>query len=212
MNQPSTTPAHSTWLGIATALGCPGDDRRKVRAAQGRMAALGYTKACGRCGGGGNYSYCPSHGTVCFKCNGSGKEFVRITAKILAEARARQDAGELEGYFARSRAVTEARRALAPMVKTLEEEWAKGPVHASYAALRRVDSTLVVASAEFRAVNLINEICRGARDLESPYTRLPADLKLSRMADLLEMVREVNAAWAAYTGPDRITEVTGAPA
>ena len=164
------------------------------------MAALGYTRECRRCGGGGNYSYCASHGTVCFGCNGSGKEFVRVTAKILAEAKARQDAGELEGYFARCRAVNEARRALAPLVKTLEKEWREGPVHTSYAALRRVDSALVVASAEFRAVELVNEICRAAQDLESPF---------ARVRELLEVLRGANAAWASYTGPGRLTEVTG---
>lgn len=32
------------------------------------------TGICSRCGGSGNYSYNPLHGTTCFKCGGSGKE------------------------------------------------------------------------------------------------------------------------------------------
>jgi len=35
------------------------------------------TKSCGRCGGGGHYSYCESYGTKCFKCAGSGKELTK---------------------------------------------------------------------------------------------------------------------------------------
>jgi len=32
---------------------------------------------CSRCGGSGHYSYCQRFGTVCFKCQGSGKQFSR---------------------------------------------------------------------------------------------------------------------------------------
>jgi hypothetical protein len=30
------------------------------------------SKTCGRCGGSGEYSYCQSYGTRCFKCHGDG--------------------------------------------------------------------------------------------------------------------------------------------
>ena len=33
---------------------------------------------CKRCGGSGNYSYNPLHGTTCFRCNGSGKECLEV--------------------------------------------------------------------------------------------------------------------------------------
>lgn len=35
------------------------------------------TRACCRCGGSGNYSYCPGYGTTCFRCKGSGEEHTR---------------------------------------------------------------------------------------------------------------------------------------
>lgn len=35
------------------------------------------TEACGRCGGGGSYSYCQMYGSTCFKCGGSGKVFTK---------------------------------------------------------------------------------------------------------------------------------------
>lgn len=38
------------------------------------MAAIFETETCSRCGGTGEYSYCQSHGTTCFKCG--GKKYV----------------------------------------------------------------------------------------------------------------------------------------
>jgi hypothetical protein len=35
------------------------------------------TKPCTRCGGSGHYSYCQSHGTRCFGCNGRGWQFTK---------------------------------------------------------------------------------------------------------------------------------------
>jgi hypothetical protein len=32
---------------------------------------------CSRCGGSGNYSYCQSYGTTCFKCRGSGAQLTK---------------------------------------------------------------------------------------------------------------------------------------
>jgi hypothetical protein len=41
-------------------------------------------KTCGRCGGGGRYSYCQMWGDVCFDCKGSGKRFSAAGAKARA--------------------------------------------------------------------------------------------------------------------------------
>ena len=35
------------------------------------------TETCSRCSGSGHYSYCQSHGTICFKCGGSGKVYTK---------------------------------------------------------------------------------------------------------------------------------------
>jgi hypothetical protein len=34
------------------------------------MSLLFESQTCSRCGGSGQYSYCPSYGTTCFKCHG----------------------------------------------------------------------------------------------------------------------------------------------
>lgn len=35
------------------------------------------TRTCTRCGGSGHYSYCQMHGTTCFGCSGSGKQYTK---------------------------------------------------------------------------------------------------------------------------------------
>jgi hypothetical protein len=35
------------------------------------------TETCSRCGGSGNYSYCQSYGTTCFKCRGKRRTFTK---------------------------------------------------------------------------------------------------------------------------------------
>lgn len=47
------------------------------------------TKPCTRCGGGGEYSYNPIHGTMCFGCNGKGRQLANGKVEaIVAEYRA----------------------------------------------------------------------------------------------------------------------------
>lgn len=45
------------------------------------------TETCGRCGGSGNYSYCPGYGTRCFKCGGKGRIYSKRGAAALAYGR-----------------------------------------------------------------------------------------------------------------------------
>lgn len=45
------------------------------------------TEACSRCGGSGQYSYCQMYGSRCFKCAGSGKQYIRKHAKMAADYR-----------------------------------------------------------------------------------------------------------------------------
>jgi hypothetical protein len=99
-----------TIADVAKALGC------KVDGAKSRLVALGYVKTCSRCGGSGRYSFNLMDGDRCFGCSGSGKQMMPITAKLVADAKARQDAGELDAYFARNRARAAAKAQIAPLV------------------------------------------------------------------------------------------------
>jgi hypothetical protein len=48
------------------------------------MTAIRYnTETCSRCGGGGQYSYCQMHGSVCFKCRGTGKQYTKNAQRAM---------------------------------------------------------------------------------------------------------------------------------
>jgi hypothetical protein len=78
---------------LATYVAIPADDARYAivdaasnaapTLATGKRASSFETKACGRCGGSGNYSYCTAYGTRCFGCSGAGRVW---TAKGKAAA------------------------------------------------------------------------------------------------------------------------------
>ena len=59
-------------------------------------------KTCTRCHGEGKYSYCRSHGTVCYGCNGTGKQLT-ARGKLQTEtfrASMQRPASEIEvGHF-----------------------------------------------------------------------------------------------------------------
>lgn len=80
-----------------------------------RMVALGLTKVCGRCGGSGSYSYNSMDGDRCYGCSGKGKVLLPVTKKLAVDMKRRQDAGELDAYFARNRARNAARASIAPL-------------------------------------------------------------------------------------------------
>lgn len=84
-----------TWQELAQAIGAP--DERKARS---RWFALGFWEWCGRCGGGGHYSFNLYAGTTCFGCGGTGKRHQKPTPARVADAVAKIKAGGLDAYFA----------------------------------------------------------------------------------------------------------------
>lgn len=166
----TTTRQPLTFNDMAVAFGIvKGDDRAKARSVQSRLAALGYVKECGRCGGDGHYSYNQITGTRCFGCGGSGRQLIRITADVLAEAVARQAAGELDAYFAANKARGDARRAIGPILATFDAEWSGGAVHTS---------AQVVKSADFRAAGLVNSLHSAAHEIDEDVQHLGSRLRL----------------------------------
>lgn len=123
----TTSKATATTIdAIAADLGCT----RKQ--AVSRLTALGYVETCGRCGGTGRYSYNTMDGDRCFGCSGSKRRLVRLTAKIAREAKARIEAGELDGYFARCKAIAAARAAVAPIEWEITAMWKGSAVSRAY--------------------------------------------------------------------------------
>ena len=72
----------------------------KKGSAVSRLIALGYFEHCGRCGGGGLYSFNQTHGSMCYGCQGAGKKLAVITQDDITQALARIARGELDGYLA----------------------------------------------------------------------------------------------------------------
>lgn len=62
---------------------------------QTALYALGFRQPCGRCGGSGSYSYCQMYGDRCFGCQGKKFVAMKLTRKLLDEAKVKVDAGEL---------------------------------------------------------------------------------------------------------------------
>ncbi|MHD0644856.1 hypothetical protein ACYPKM_04465 [Pseudomonas aeruginosa] len=66
---------------------------------QSRIIALGHGTYCGRCGGGGNYSFNMVNGTTCFGCSGSGYTKAKLTDKLYAALEVEIAAGKLDAYL-----------------------------------------------------------------------------------------------------------------
>lgn len=63
------------------------------------------TVTCSRCGGTGNYSFCYSHGTRCFKCNGKGQHATKrgaMASKYLTSLRSKPASDIKVGDIVRS--------------------------------------------------------------------------------------------------------------
>jgi hypothetical protein len=100
------------------------------KAVYARLNALNLLAVCGRCLGSGSYSFCPSHGTMCFGCSGSGKKIPRLTAKLVKTVQAKVAAGELVPYLAAVKARSEAVKAIAPLFEEAKALYA--PFGAAY--------------------------------------------------------------------------------
>jgi hypothetical protein len=96
----------------------------------GRLGALNLLVPCNRCGGSGNYSFCPGHGTTCFGCNGGGKGLPKLTVKLLKIAQEKVAAGDLEPYFATCKAKAKARAMIKPLIQKAKTLYA--PIGQAY--------------------------------------------------------------------------------
>lgn len=135
---------------------------KTVESARARLAALGYVETCGRCGGSGHYSFNQINGTTCFGCSGSGKRLAKITKKIVAAAKVRVEAGELDGYFAKNAALAAAKRSLGAKSKACDEVYRTiGNLYTvastSNATIEEIH-TFVNESPLFKAQHLNNQI------------------------------------------------------
>lgn len=205
MQPAATSKKKLSWLDVATALGC------SEKSAQSRLSALGYTTECGRCGGSGRFSYNQVDGDRCYGCNGRKVVFVKLTKKIIAEAKARQDAGELAPYFARSEAVKAARAALAPVLAAFEAEWKHGAVHTAYNAAYKSERSVAwhtgvdngaITPAHLAAATMVNSAHGAVHDAIRAHQRgeLTSPDVLAAIEWSLAVVLLANATWTELHG------------
>ncbi|MGG1146981.1 hypothetical protein [Bacillus wiedmannii] len=64
-----------------------------------RLVGIECADYCTRCGGTGNYSYNPMHGSTCFKCEGRKYQMPKITKKLLTKVEEAIVQGKLQRYF-----------------------------------------------------------------------------------------------------------------
>jgi len=74
----------------------------KEAAVRARLQVLGFLVNCKRCSGTGRYEDNPAD-PRCYGCAGLGKKLPPLTARLAAVVRKRQDAGDLDSYYARLR-------------------------------------------------------------------------------------------------------------
>lgn len=96
-----------------------------------RLNAIDLLLFCTRCGGGGQYSYCQSYGTRCFKCHGVGKIMPKITKKLIKLAKEKWTPEVKTAYFARLEAKKQAKKILSG----LTELYTKSKIHAYWNVL-----------------------------------------------------------------------------
>ncbi len=190
----------------AALLGC------NVKQARSRLAALGYVKACGRCGGSGRYSFNQMDGDRCFGCLGCGKVLLPITRKLVADALVKIEAGGLVAYFARIETIRAARAAFAPLMVELCALYT--PIADAYTAASRSshDAAAFVASWLFRVNSVAGDIrwggqrgrprtvrLMGAGEIESAikFGDITHEEAAREMAERVEMMRAVRAAFDA---------------
>jgi hypothetical protein len=194
------------------------DARKQRNAVHARLSALGYTKTCGRCGGGGQYSYCRDYGTKCFDCGGCGKVAMRITHDVLSDVENRVNAGELDAYLARLNERGEALRAIKPLWRTMEAEESASRICQMYEAQPRgwdigesdVWGRVLTRAPLFRARHMQCDLHDLAFKVwldfdlgkRTDYTAIVAELSAIRDA-----LRALDAAWSEYvaSGADVLT-------
>jgi len=171
----------------AKILGCD------VRALRIRQVALGLVKPCGRCGGSGSYSYNAFDGTR------------------------RQDAGELDAYFATNRARHAAKKRIAPLAE--EAKALYEPIAAAYDVeyrakyrseeSREMDLRIVAAQQMANSIRWGHRAtdggfertiqCSGVSEIESAlrFGNPDVEVVVAELEERVEMMKALRAAFDA---------------
>lgn len=185
-------------------------DVKSEKTIQTALYALGFRQPCNRCGGSGHYSYNQMTGTICFGCNGKKFVSMKLTRKILDEAKVKVDAGEL----VRIREVGAARVAARKTVDALEPaiQTAYDPIGDAYTIGSRASRTIAeshdfVKSPIFFAQTMNNSLRRAFWDLQRDlkYNQIEARLALCKAEEILELLVQLRDAWFAFDAEKNVS-------
>lgn len=154
-----------------------------------RLAHLGYTVTCTRCGGSGHYSFNLTNGSVCFGCSGSGKKLAPLTEAVVAEALVRIANGELDAYFARAKAA----KMIESKIQAFNRAYLACETGKRYSI--RCDNgnpSDTLASIEYRAQTLANAAHREANGLASEY-KYPGKGARKNPVEIVARIEELTA-------------------
>lgn len=173
----------------ARALGC------KRGAVAPRLLFLGYGESCRWCGGQGVTGRGARRGVICDGCRGGGVRLPRLTRRLLVEARARVERGELAPYFETVRR----RRVVRELLDSLGAFVADSLVFRTCTANARnsprgaLQQRLLAMSAAYqRAASLADELARGAVAPEAAFEEAWRLVETALAAEMTE--EEVRAA------------------
>jgi hypothetical protein len=165
---------------FAAVLGC------KEKFVQTRLIALGHETVCGRCGGGGHYSYCQMYGTTCFGCGGRGKVATKLTSKLLATVKTQVAAGELAPYLERIKAESARKALVNGYIDNLFATWKALPTVAADKGKHFTD-----CSERHNSINqYVSKLYDEARELVTAVEKNSdnADAALARLAEIKTLV------------------------
>ena len=114
-------------------------DEKRLSLLQLRIAKLGLGQTCSRCNGSGHYSFNLVHGTVCFKCYGSGFNFITkagFNNKLYNSLESLVLSGKLEQYFERQKELGKARNASQLLTK-FQKAWTDSGIPGAYNWLKQ---------------------------------------------------------------------------
>jgi hypothetical protein len=196
----------------AELFGVPVDEKR-VNAI---LWHLGCRTACTRCVGSGRYSWNRQDGDRCYGCNGKGTVTAKLTRTVLAEARAKVDAGELVALRAQWATLAAAKRQIRPRVASARAVYMTiaTAYEAAYQVAYRGEHISQLPRDIFLAQGMNNSIMYG--DMVKPTGTSVSDIERAvvggRRTDYVAALAEIDAcvamlealrdAWLAWSAVD----------
>ncbi len=182
-----------------------------------RAAGLRILPTCGRCGGGGRYSYNQMSGDTCFGCGGSGQiaPSKAKQAATLAEAQAAATDGRLASYLEYLAARKRTKSAIAAAMQA----WTETGVSALYNWRNSYATSPTFNARDMEISGFNGRICAAYksvedaaydRALDKPDTRQAATLKLdatlsAALATIAAAKADLDAYLAANPKPEKAT-------